>query len=280
MQENQVLKKVIPGNRDVMVTRHKVFNLGGNMNLFNKENKNEKKQIWMYAVILFTGAFIILLLTAYSQVKFQNNISEYQSKLSTEQKEKISAATNLNSAVQENKRLNTELDSMKSKLLESEQKLAGEEEKNTELATKYSSSISNSDLLMIAFEYFNKEDYINCAVTLKYNVATQYLSPKALQSYSDLVAEAYPKASKELYIEGYKDYKKKNYEQAVISLNRAIDLSQKTEYYLDDSYYYLAKSYYKLSAYEEAKKIINTFIVSYPNSSFIDDMKALLQEMA
>lgn len=250
------------------------------MNLFsNKENKNEKKQIWMYAVILFTGAFIILLLTAYSQVKFQNNISEFQNKLSSEEKAKLSAATNLNSAVQENKRLNTELDSMKNKLLESEQKLASEEEKNTELETKFNSNISNTDLLMIAFEYYSKGDYINCAVTLKYNIATQYLSPKALQSYNNLISDSYPKASKELYSEGYRYYKKRNYEQTVISLNRAIDLSQKTEYYIDDSYYYLARSYYKLSAFEEAKKVINTFLISYPNSSYFKDMQNLLKKM-
>ena len=90
----------------------------------HKDNKNEKKQIWMYALILFAGAFIVLLLTAYSQVKFQNNISDYQNKLSTEEKAKINVVTDYNAAIKEINRLTAELESLRSKLVESEQKIS------------------------------------------------------------------------------------------------------------------------------------------------------------
>jgi TolA-binding protein len=245
----------------------------------HKESKNEKKQIWMYALILFTGAFIVLLLTAYSQVKFQNNISEYQNKLSSQEKAKINAVTDFNSAIKENKRLKTEIEALRNKLVNSEQKLAGEEEKSAELESKYSNAVSASDFLMKAQTYYIKEDYLDCAATLKYSINTSYLSADALKLYNDLAGDSFGKASKLLYREGYNKYKKKNYAEAIVSLTRAIDFSNKNEYYIDDAYYYIANSYYKSSNYVEAKKTIDSFLVNYPKSSFVGDMKALSKRM-
>lgn len=251
-----------------------------NLKLNNRrDTKNEKKQIWMYALILFTGAFIVLLLTAYSQVKFQNNISEYQNKLSSQEKAKINAVTDFNSAMKENKRLKTEMEALRSKLVESEQKIATEEAKSADLESKNESAANSADLLLSAQELFIKEDYISCAVILKYDINTAYLSTKAVQTYHNLISESYPKASQLLYREGYRSYKKKDYADAILSLNRAIDFSQKNEYYIDDAYYYIAYSHYKTNNFEEAKKVISDFIVNYPESSFIKDMKALLNRL-
>lgn len=253
------------------------------MNLkFNNhsDSKNDKKQIWIYALILFTGAFIVLLLTAYSQVKFQNNISEYQSKLSTEEKAKINVVTDYNAAVKEIDRLTSEIENMRNKLIQSEQNLALEEEKSLELEAKYSNTIVCNDILLIAYEYYNKEDYINCAIKLKYDINTSLLTLKSKEIYDFLVSESYNKAAQMLYSEGYRSYKNKNYNEAIESLNRAIDFGQKNEYFMDDAYFYLAKSYYKVSKYNEAKKLINSFIVNYPNSTFIVPMKQLNSNMS
>ncbi len=252
------------------------------MNLkFNnhKDNKNEKKQIWAYALILFTGAFIVLLLTAYSQVKFQNNISDYQNKLSSQEKAKINAVTDFNTAVKENKSLKTELEALRAKLIESEQKIATEETKSLDLETRYNNAASASDTLLAAQGYFMNDDYINCAVTLKYGINSEYLSPKALQIYNDLLSKSYPKASLEFYRDGYRNYKKRNYTEAIVNFNRAIDFSNKNEYYVDDAYFYLATSYYRLNNFAEAKNVISMFTASYPKSSFVSSMKALEKKM-
>ncbi|AEY64305.1 hypothetical protein [Clostridium sp. BNL1100] len=245
----------------------------------NKDNKNEKKQIWMYAVILFTGAFIILLLTAYSQVKFQNNISDYQNKLSSQEKAKLTAVTDLKSALKENERLNKELESLRNKLVESEQEIATQSSKTTDMESKYNSTVSATDALVKAMEYFNQKDYVNSAVTLKYDVKIEYLSPQGLNTYNDLIGKSYGKASLKLYRDGYKNYKNKNYAGAIINLNRAIDFSNKNEYYIDDAYYYLATSYYKSSNYNDAKRIINDFQINCPASEFARNMRNLLEKM-
>lgn len=245
----------------------------------HKDNKNEKKQIWMYALILFAGAFIVLLLTAYSQVKFQNNISDYQNKLSSQEKAKGNAVTSYNAAVKENKRLTAELDALRSKLVESEQKIALEEARSVELESKQTNATSASDLLFVANSYYNNEEYIRCAITLKYDINTALLSPKAVQSYNELISKSYGKASQLLYREGYHNYKNESYSEAILSFNRAIDFSQKDEYYIDDAYYYLAKSYYNTSNFEAAKKIITQFISDYPKSPFVREMKMLYNKM-
>jgi Uncharacterized protein conserved in bacteria len=251
-----------------------------NIHLNNsKDSKNEKKQIWMYAVILFTGAFIILLLTAYSQVKFQNNISDYQNKLSSQEKAKISAVTDRDSAIKENKRLNKELESLRNKLVESEQEIASEGSKTTDIESKYNNAVSSTDFLVSAMEYFNEEDYVNCAMILKYDIKIEYLSQKATQTYNDLVGKCYEKASLQLYRDGYKNYKNKNFAGAIINLNRAIDFSKKNEYYVDDAYYYLANSYYKSANYDDAIKTISTFEIICPRSPFTRNMRQLQEKM-
>lgn len=246
----------------------------------HKDNKNEKKQIWMYALILFAGAFIVLLLTAYSQVKFQNNISDYQNKLSSQEKAKINVVSNFNAAVKENKRLTTELEALRSKLVESEQKIATEEARSVELVSKHTKEISSTDLLFVANEYYNKQEYISCAIILKYDINIALLSSKAIQNYNELISKSYGKASQLLYREGFKYYKNKNYTDAILSFNRAIDFSQKDEYYIDDANYYLASSYYNIQNFESAKKIITSFINNYPKSTFIKQMKILYNKMA
>jgi TolA-binding protein len=250
-----------------------------NLKFNNHKDKNEKKQIWMYAVILFAGAFIVLLLTAYSQVKFQNNISDYQSKLSSEEKAKINVVTDYNAAVKEIDRLTAEIESLRSKLEESEQKIATEETKGIEQEAKNSDIITSNNLLLVAYEYYNKKDYISCAITLKYDINTKFLSPIATGIYNDLVSKTYGKASLLLYGKGFRNYKNKNYNEAILNFNRSIEFSQKDEYYIDDAYYYLARCYYKTLKYNEAKTLISSFIDNYPKSTFVKDMKMLYNKM-
>lgn len=71
-----------------------------------------KKTIWIYAVILFTSAFIVLLISAYSQMKFKKNANEYSSSNEINNEIRRRIHFSLSSAVDENEKLakeNTEL---------------------------------------------------------------------------------------------------------------------------------------------------------------------------
>lgn len=52
------------------------------------DNKKDKKTVWIYAVVLFTSAFIVLMITAYSQIKVNKNIDYVRDKLGNSEKEK------------------------------------------------------------------------------------------------------------------------------------------------------------------------------------------------
>jgi cell division protein FtsL len=59
------------------------------------ENGNGRKAVWMYAVILFSSAFIVLLLTAYSQIKLNKNITRYEGQIHDEKQQNINFKTDL-----------------------------------------------------------------------------------------------------------------------------------------------------------------------------------------
>lgn len=245
----------------------------------SNNKKNENNQIWMYAVVLFTSAFIILLLTAYSQEKFHNNVSDMQNKLDTEKSSKLTAMTDLNTAIKENKILSEELNSMRKKLIDSEQKLAEEEQKNKDQQATIDATETTFNLILIAQEYYNNGDIVNCAITLKYEIDIENLTQKGAQFYNDLVAKTYSAASKKLYNDGVNKYRKKDYKEAIISFNRSIDLSQ-GDTYLENSHYFIAKCHYRDNNYKEAINSINDFIRTYPESSYVSELKNILEKIS
>ena len=68
--------------------------------------KNKSKNtIWIYALILFTCVFILLLLTGYSQIKFNRSLNEYRNKLISSEEEINISSHNLKTALEENEML-------------------------------------------------------------------------------------------------------------------------------------------------------------------------------
>ena len=72
-------------------------------------NTNKKSQLWVYAVILFTSAFIVLLFTAYSQIKMNKNLDDYKSQIYYKESEKNKVQQNFSSAQEMNARLNEDI---------------------------------------------------------------------------------------------------------------------------------------------------------------------------
>ena len=86
-------------------------------------NKNARSKIWLYAVVLFTSAFIVLLLTAYSQIKLNRNLSDLNNQVYTKEHEKnqvqlsFANAQDINSKLtDENKNLQNEKDMLTAEL--------------------------------------------------------------------------------------------------------------------------------------------------------------------
>lgn len=240
------------------------------------KNKNGHQAIWVYAVVLFTSAFIVLLLTAYSQIKFNKNIDEYKNQISTESNEKKNFLANLNGALDENKSLLEELNKVKDELKKANEQL-DENNKNIEQEKNaLNEKLKIYEQLMIAKEEYWKGNITESAKTLYHHVNSNLLEGQAKDQYLDLVKKTYKTAAYQLYLNGYKEYSNKRYDQAIENFTDAQGMVP-DEFYSDDSLYFIAYSYYRQNDITSAAKYFNEVINQYPQSNYSKDAQAMLK---
>jgi TolA-binding protein len=245
--------------------------------MYNKKGKNT---IWIYAVILFTCVFILLLLTGYSQVKFNRNLNEYRNKLISSEEEISISSHNLKTALEENEMLYKKIEELNNIL---EEKTIDYEEleeklKNKEKENEKSQQVNNYELLLEAEEYYNSGEIIKTTITLLENVDKNKLNSNGLKKYNKLKEEIDKKAPWEFYKEGYNNYIEKEYKDAKFNLNYSLKIAE-DEYFSDDCYYYIAYSEYRIGEFELAKKTLETLIKKYPSSNYVEEAQKLLNIM-
>lgn len=243
------------------------------------ENGNDKKTIGLYAVILFTSAFIVLLLTAYSQMKFTKSAHEYKSLLSTEEKAKINFKTNLNSALEENSKLKQDLSVLEKRL----ERLTGENElfkkRIDQLEEKNGKMLSVYPLLIQAQQYYAEGDIVESALILKSQIDPLLLDDTSAAAYRELSEKCLKKAAKMLFDSGRKAYSRKNYSAAKEAFVKAISLGV-NEFYSDDCYFYLAYSEFRLGNKPAAAKVAQELLQRFPGSSYRKEAAELLKDVS
>lgn len=242
------------------------------------ENKNDKKTIWLYAVILFTSAFIVLLLTAYSQIKFNKNIDEYRNQISSQAKEKIGFQSDLNSALEQNKKLQDEINAMKSELAKYKKAQEDNEKKVSDLQGGYQQKIAVYQALVEAENEFKDGHIVECATLIYSQCKENLLEGKALDIFRSLVNQTYTKAASQLYTDGYKSYRDKNYDKAVNNFEMALNLAG-DGFLSDDCYYFMGYAEYKRGNKDAARNAIQTLLQKYPESDYGEDAAQLLSEL-
>jgi TolA-binding protein len=242
------------------------------------ENVNDKKRIWLYAVILFMSAFIILLLTAYSQIKFKNNTSEYENQLSAQEVAKKSVITNLNQVIKENKKLKDEYKAVNEQLIKARSDNETNRNKVNELQKKYIDSIVIYETIVKAYDEYNKGNTVNCALLLNANMDFGKLNTDAYKIYKFLVDMTFKKAANILYIKGKNEYINKNYLNAVNKFKQSLSLSP-NDYFSDGCYYYIAYAEYRQGHKNEVKKALKQLTDNFPRSTYIEDANDLLNQI-
>jgi TolA-binding protein len=242
------------------------------------ENSNDKKTIGLYAVILFTSAFIVLLLTAYSQMKFSKSAHEYKNLITTEEKAKINFKTNLNSALDENSKLENELNTLKKDIdrIQSENDLYKKKLDQTEEKSEKASSLY--ELIVSAQNSYIQGNIIECALILKKQIDPLHLDSRLAAIYHDLVEKSFGKAARKLFETGRKEYSGKNYSAAKDAFQKAVSLNVE-EYFIDDCYYYLAYSEYWLGNSKGVERDVQILLDRYPSSSYRKDALNLLKNL-
>lgn len=270
MQQRRILERdYILISKSIHRTYKGVFEVG--------ERKSDKKNaIWIYAVILFTSAFIVLLLTAYSQIKFNKNIDEYKSRISSGEREKLNFQTNLSTALDENKKIKNELQKLSKEVDSSRIAL---EEKNKQL-DKYKNNMESTiqayEALLAAEREYNNGNIIDCAMILKKKCNYNLLNKEAVEKYTYLTEKSFMEAAQRLYYDGYKSFKLKEYRKAIEKFQQSIELTD-TEYFSDDSLFFMAYSEYNLGNKEAARNHAKRLIDQYPSSNYSKELIELLK---
>lgn len=240
------------------------------------DNKKDKRTVWIYAVILFTSAFIVLIVTAYSQMKVNQNIYDVRNKLGVTEKEKSNFQMNLSSALAENKKLNEEIDKLEKEIEDTRIKESNLNKELSNIKDINSTKITNYEQLMLAYNKYYIGDVKGCANILISEIDKGSLDKDALDMYNSLSGLSNNKASLEFYIDGYDNYKNGDFNKAIESFKNSLRLTV-NEYYSDDCYYFIAYSYFYTNNINLAKETMNTLLNNYPDSTYKKDAVKFLK---
>lgn len=242
------------------------------------ENKKNKTNIWMYAVVLFTSAFIVLLLTAYSQIKFNKNIDEYKNQIHSKENENNKFMLSLNTAIKENDDLKKEIESLQSDIAKKQDEIEKYkiEINDVELTNKNSQNIY--EFLIKAENEYNKGNLLYCVEILQNNINSEYLGEEGNEKYKTLINKTYKKAAEQLYNDGVRDLNKNLYAEASEKFLKSISLTDE-ETFSDNCYYYLAYSEYKQEKIESASEYIKVLLNKYPESNYKNRANNLLLKL-
>ncbi len=240
----------------------------------NKMNNNkEKKTFRLYAIVLFIFASFVLLWTGYSQNKINEN---YKNRLNDKENENIKFEYNLNSALEENKKLNGEIEKLKKDLSEAQDNTVKlEKEIKTLKETQQKTLEQYEKVLKADFEYSNG-NIKECALILLEIKENSLKGDYILKKYNELKNKAYKEAAKLFYFDGYDSFKKKNYKIAIDNFNNSLKLTE-DEYFSDDCYYLSAYCGYYIKDYDFSKEMIDKLLNKYPESDYNSEAKSLLK---
>jgi TolA-binding protein len=224
----------------------------------------KQKKLWVYAVVLFTCAFIVILATGYSQIKSKNNLNQIRNKAASAERKSASAEQNLNSA-------NKKIDSLQDQV-DKQTALNTEMSKQSKL---YTDTIASYKGFVKAEKAYKNNNYITCAIILKTQCNSEFLDDETLKTYNSMVSDTFYKAAETLYSRGYGNLENSEYKSAAASFEKSI-LLKSDGYFTDDCYYFLAYSQYRTDKIEEAKISLNFLLKNYPSSNFLSEANSLL----
>jgi len=242
-----------------------------------EKDKNGKAKVWVYAVILFTSAFIVLLITAYSQIKFTRNIDNLETQISTKENEKNMFQLNLNSALKENEKLLNENKKLEEQLKKEKEVVEEQERKILEIKNSENEIINSYEKLISAQNEYENENFVNCAFILLYDVKPEHLKDDGLKKYNELIEKSLYKAAHNLYKEGLNLYKDKQYDEAIEKFKKSLELSE-NEYFSDDCLYLIAYARYYQGNKQEALSYYRDLLNKYPGSSYAKNSEMIIKK--
>ena len=241
-----------------------------------EDKRNIKAKIWVYAVVLFTSAFIVLLVTAYSQIKQQRNINDFKTQISKEQNENkkfqlsyANAQEMIGKLTGDNEKLSQENKGFLERIekLYSEISTAGEESK---------AKVTQYEKLSEAQAQYLQGLVAESAKILK-EIDAKALNEKGVEAYNLLSAKVYSEAGRQMFDDGYELYQEGKYTEAIEKFLLSRDIARKEDY-SDNCLYYLAYAQYRTGQTTIALDLMKSLPQEYPSSSFIKYARSFIQK--
>lgn len=233
--------------------------------------ENKKSKIWVYAVILFMSAFIVLLFTAYSQIKLNKNLNDYKNQVYNKETEKNKYQQNFSSAQEMNAKLNEEIDKLKEENKSLKYNL--ENLKSDKYSIERLDSLENTAMagLSTALTSYLNGNVVECAGLLN-GINAAYLNTEAMEAYNILKTKVYAEAGKLLFNEGFSLYNRSKFSEAAEKLLLSVQYAP-AEAYSDKCLFYLAYSEVKNGNTARGLEHMNDLIKNYPSSKYMKSAK-------
>jgi TolA-binding protein len=236
-------------------------------------NNKQKKTFRIYVVILFISAAIILLWTGYSQSKINEN---YKNRLNDKENENSIFEYNLNSALEENKKLNEEIGKLEKDLLDANNNAENFKKEIKNLEEAQQNVIKQYEMVLKAEYELNNGNIKESALILQDIEKSPPREKYVLEKYNKLRDKVYKEAAELFYFDGYNSFKKKDYKNAIESFNLSLKLTL-DDYFSDDCYFFNAYCGYYMKDYKFSKEMIDILLNKYPDSAYYDEAKHLLK---
>ncbi len=237
-----------------------------------KENK--KASIWLYGVILFTSAFIVLLFAGYSQIRINKDLNDYKSQVFNTESEKNEYLRNFASAQEMNVELNKEISLLKEENAALNKEIDDLTDKNAILQETLRYRQEASDNFSKVISIYLDGDVIRTVEQLK-AVDVAKLDQMTAETFKKLEEKVMAEAGKKLFDEGISLYERAKYTEAAEKLLLSFQYAPKAEF-SDKCLYYLAYAHMRTGNKEAALEHMNQLVLEYPQSKYMGRAKQFI----
>lgn len=229
--------------------------------------ENKKASVWLYAVILFTSAFIVLLFAGYSQIRLNQNLSDYKSQVFNTESEKNEYLRNFASAQEMNEALNNEISQLKEENDDLKKRINELTDEKDALQEVLHKTKDAADKLSIVIGIYLEGDVIGAAEQLKIVdvTALDETTAKTFKTFENKVTE---EAGNQFFEEGLSLYNKAKYDEAAEKLLLSFQYAPKEEF-SDKCLYYLAYAEFRAGKKAEALEYMKRLVSGYPKSNYL-----------
>jgi len=238
--------------------------------------ENKKTSILLYAVILFTSAFIVLLFAGYSQIRLNQSLKEYKSQVFSSESEKNEYLRNFASAQEMNETLNNEIRMLEEENAELKNKIDDLTDEKAVLQDVLMQNQEASNNMAIVIDIYLEGDVIGAAEQLK-NVDVVALDEKMAQTFEKLEKKVRLEAGRQLFDEGFSLYNRAKYDEAAEKLLLSFQYAPKEEF-SDKCLYYLAYAELRAGNKVQALEYMNRLISEFPQSNYLRRAKQFVNK--